>query len=299
MEDRLKRLENRLILPFSLDRPKKRFYIAVMKTERYNEFAGSPIVIGIYHTMYRTVNWKKHIFDRPGALLTIRNSGKIAYRDNEQELRPGDLAIYDALPRHEFSGGNDWTYYWFHVPPEMLEEYRDTPYNTSVPGVRLASFEKLQLARIKVELQEAQSLFLLRPSHWEKLSALLMQVVIARGFKSITTGSISEKTPLDGALKLLEEDGGSRTVAGIASSCGMSRATFFRKFQAQYGCSPLEYRDNRIIAQAKVLLCSTSLQIKEIAFQLNFHDSYYFSKFFHSKTGLPPSEYRRRNHIVR
>ena len=72
-------------------------------------------------------------------------------------------------------------------------------------------------------------------------------------------------------------------------------SNFFRKFRSEYNCSPIEYRDNQVIAHAKILLCSTELQIKEIARELNFDDPYYFSRFFHARTGNTPSQYRKRH----
>ena len=75
----------------------------------------------------------------------------------------------------------------------------------------------------------------------------------------------------------------------------MSLSNFFRKFRSEYNCSPIEYRDNQVIAHAKILLCSTELQIKEIARELNFDDPYYFSRFFHARTGNTPSQYRKRH----
>lgn len=48
----------------------------------------------------------------------------------------------------------------------------------------------------------------------------------------------------------------------------------------------------RVLLEAKRLLQSTDLSIKEIAFQLGFVDHAYFSNFFKSHTGATPTEFR-------
>lgn len=50
----------------------------------------------------------------------------------------------------------------------------------------------------------------------------------------------------------------------------------------------------RIALEAKRLLCNTGAGVAEIAYQLNFEDPAYFSRFFRKHTGLAPGEFRRR-----
>jgi AraC family transcriptional activator of pobA len=48
----------------------------------------------------------------------------------------------------------------------------------------------------------------------------------------------------------------------------------------------------RVLLEAKRLLQSTDLSIKEIAFELGFVDHAYFSNFFKSQTSVTPTEFR-------
>ncbi|WP_316788634.1 helix-turn-helix domain-containing protein [Pedobacter frigoris] len=48
----------------------------------------------------------------------------------------------------------------------------------------------------------------------------------------------------------------------------------------------------RVCTEAKRLLQSTGLSIKEIAFELGFVDQAYFSNFFKGQTGISPTEFR-------
>lgn len=236
--------------------------------------------------------WRKLFYDRPGALLTVARRGVIFYNGQCQHLGPGDLALYDALPLHSFAGESDWTYYWFHLPRSFFDEYRDYPYNTEVAGVRVAHFEQLALSRIRLELQEAYLLSIQQPQHWEKLCELLLRVVLVRAFDCINNGHVAMPSPFQNAIRHLEFFDTGKTMEEIARACGMSRSVFFSRFQSEYGCTPIEYRDNLIISKAKTLLASTNLQIREISSRLHFQDHYYFSKYFFKRTGQTASAFR-------
>lgn len=53
---------------------------------------------------------------------------------------------------------------------------------------------------------------------------------------------------------------------------------------------------NRIALEAKRLLINLELSVSEIAYQLNFKDNSYFTKFFKKQTGISPDEFRRQQH---
>ena len=50
---------------------------------------------------------------------------------------------------------------------------------------------------------------------------------------------------------------------------------------------------NRIILEAKRLLVNTQSTISQIAFELNFEDNSYFTKFFKSNSGVSPIDFRK------
>lgn len=60
------------------------------------------------------------------------------------------------------------------------------------------------------------------------------------------------------------------------------------------GASATQLIQQRVLLQAKRLLQSTDLSIKEIAFELGFVDHAYFSNSFKSHTGATPTEFREK-----
>ena len=80
--------------------------------------------------------------------------------------------------------------------------------------------------------------------------------------------------------------------ATLAEACGISEAYFRRLFKAQTGLSPKQYLLDIRINHAKQLLCDNAQPIARIAEYCGFTNPYHFSRAFHSRTGLTPSDYR-------
>ena len=83
-----------------------------------------------------------------------------------------------------------------------------------------------------------------------------------------------------------------QTVAQIASAVGMGFENFRKKFKAEYGVSPHQYRQKQIYLKAWHLLLGTDKPMYEIAEGLGFYDEHYFSRFFKKHNGLSPVHFR-------
>lgn len=95
-------------------------------------------------------------------------------------------------------------------------------------------------------------------------------------------------------LKKMEEDiNVSMTVEDMAKLCGKSVSDFSRKFKEMIGIPPKSYLHNLVLDQSKMLLVTTALSIKEIAYEVGFRDNLYFSRFFKKYSGLSPLAYRK------
>ena len=64
-------------------------------------------------------------------------------------------------------------------------------------------------------------------------------------------------------------------------------------FQKLTGHTPKEIIDDRCIQEIKMRLRTTNDSMQEIAFQLNFPDQSFFSRYFKKHTGITPAEYRQ------
>lgn len=80
----------------------------------------------------------------------------------------------------------------------------------------------------------------------------------------------------------------------LASLCGLSASQFKHKFKAQVGTSPRDFINLQKIEYAKSLLLENK-NVTEIAMELGFNTSSYFSTVFKRYTSYTPLEYRKRN----
>lgn len=84
-------------------------------------------------------------------------------------------------------------------------------------------------------------------------------------------------------------------IAELAKDLNISRNYMYTIFKKDYGISPQEYLIRRRIEKSKQLLINNGarLSIKEISNAVGFENPLYFSRLFHARTGVSPSQYRK------
>jgi transcriptional regulator GlxA family with amidase domain len=80
----------------------------------------------------------------------------------------------------------------------------------------------------------------------------------------------------------------------LARMAQMSKRSFIRAFQAATGSSPISYLIEQRVNRAATLLRKEEGSITEIAFQVGFSDSNYFTRQFRKVFGVSPRDYRRK-----
>lgn len=81
----------------------------------------------------------------------------------------------------------------------------------------------------------------------------------------------------------------------LAKIARMSRRSFQRAFHSATGAAPRAWIITQRIHRACTMLRHTHLQITEIAYEVGFNDSNYFTRQFRKTTGLTPRAYRLRH----
>jgi AraC-like DNA-binding protein len=97
------------------------------------------------------------------------------------------------------------------------------------------------------------------------------------------------------AVKDLLDQTSSRPLAiqPLLRTMGFSYAHLCRLFKATFGLSPVQYRNAARLERAKNFLRDPKRTIAEAAYAAGFDDPAYFSRKFHERHGIPPSEARR------
>ncbi len=84
------------------------------------------------------------------------------------------------------------------------------------------------------------------------------------------------------------------SISDAADRAGLSSSHFRTEFRQATGFSPLDYLTQLRLREAKQLLANSTKPVTDIAFELGFTSSQYFSTVFRKYTGLTPSQFRRR-----
>ena len=86
-------------------------------------------------------------------------------------------------------------------------------------------------------------------------------------------------------------------VETLASIMGLSEGETSRTFKKLTGQSPMDYIIHYRIKIATILLKNTSKSITDIAFEVGFSSSNYFTIAFKKITGLTPSKYKKHTSV--
>ncbi|WP_342380013.1 helix-turn-helix transcriptional regulator [Myxococcus stipitatus] len=85
-------------------------------------------------------------------------------------------------------------------------------------------------------------------------------------------------------------------VEAIAKAAYMSQAHFSRRFKQEYGESPYSYLMTRRIERAMALLRRGDLSVTDVCMAVGCTSLGSFSASFTKLVGVPPSDYRARQH---
>ena len=80
----------------------------------------------------------------------------------------------------------------------------------------------------------------------------------------------------------------------LADRLGVTPSTLTRACRAVTGRSPADLIHERLLAEARRLLCLGSRNVSGVAYALGFEPAY-FSRFFRRHEGVSPAAYQRRH----
>jgi AraC family transcriptional regulator of arabinose operon len=203
---------------------------------------------------------------------------------------PGQVLLIPARQAHSYGAqdSHPWTIWWLHVA------------GTDVPGLIAAT--GVPAAGGVRNVVDPHRLALLADSvvsgmeRDETVSSLLaasgaawhLLALIAADGPETEAGSPVQRTQ----RYLREHLSESITVAGLATAAGLSASHFATVFRKATGVPVLSYLTQLRMAQARELLDTTDLSVREIADQVGYRDAFYFSRHFRTVHHLAPTQYR-------
>ena len=103
------------------------------------------------------------------------------------------------------------------------------------------------------------------------------------------------------AVKHIEKNYADQKISNksLARECGVSEVYLRKLFIKNLNTTPKKYISEMRLKKAKQLLSEGVLKIGAIAEECGFSSTYNFCRFFKSKTNISPTEYMKRNRVLK
>ena len=201
---------------------------------------------------------------------------------------PGELIYYEA-DRHA-----PWSYTWIGMQGIKVKGYLERTSLWDNLVIHYGQDDQMKLCHEK--MFEADKL----PKNRDLIMNSLMYeylFLLARKFPNTSLPDDEPKSDyVEEALKYIEgRYCDPITIQEIAGHLNINRSYLHRLFKSFTGVSIQNYLLDYRMRQACILLQNTSLSVRSIAHTVSYADPLYFSRIFHQKMGVSPSEYRKQN----
>ncbi|MBQ7292294.1 MAG: helix-turn-helix domain-containing protein [Clostridia bacterium] len=242
----------------------------------------------------KTFNHEYGPIKRSHFIITLVRNGSATLFTEDKHLTfgEGDIIIMFPEVEYHYRAHGNWSIKWVGVGSAdlglFLERLGITP---ASPIVKCCNREKAEtLLNDIYGATKTPS-----PSQIMKLKALLCELIsiIAESREKGVEPRIARSSDILAYIAShYTED---IKVSEIAKTYHIDRSHLERSFKKETGSSVRETIINFRIKKAQTLLRETSFSVSEIAKASGFRDRLYFSKFFHKKFGMTPSQYREQS----
>lgn len=157
---------------------------------------------------------------------------------------------------------------------------------------RILSFSSLDLDQYEILFQSFLRLTSVQAKDQRHFVRLWIELLLSY---ILRTANRAARTPLPDVAEYIRLNLRSDlAVEDLASQAGMSLSSFRNAFKNLYGLTPKQFQQQKQLEEFQWLLRSTDRSLKDIAESLGLGNPNYLSTWFQEKTGLSPTEWRRR-----
>jgi AraC-like DNA-binding protein len=196
--------------------------------------------------------------------------------------------------RYRPDPASGWIESWIEVKGTFLDRLR----RAGVIDPRRPVYATPPVLELEQLFETAATLARIKPPGFTVRLGLLaaeMLALLRWGPRSRGTAPRRIDALISESQALLAEDFAEKlSLEQIARRLGLGYSYFRRKFKAQTGFSPKQYRLEMRHHRAKNLLLNSGLTVKEISGQLGYSSPFHLSQEFSRRAGLSPQRWRKR-----
>jgi AraC-like DNA-binding protein len=243
---------------------------------------------------------KGRVLDEFQLLYITNGDGVFTFGNNKQSCLINEGNMFFLMPGvwHTYKPlqNSGWNEYWIGFKGKFINQIVEEGFFINRSPVFKIGFNEriidLYIKAIEIANEE-------RAGYQQALSGIVMHILGLMYYRDKTHDFEDENLieKINKSKVIMRESVYKNiTPEDIAKSLNISYSGFRRAFKEFTGTSPSKYMVELKLNEAKLLLSTSSLFIKEIAYSLNIENPEYFSVFFKKRTGLTPLEYR--NHVA-
>ncbi|MCM1111054.1 MAG: AraC family transcriptional regulator [Clostridium sp.] len=258
---------------------------------------GGEYPLGSHPELYRFSPAAGRVLDEYQLVYITGGGGWFTSRQGKKtRIVPGSMIMLFPGEWHSYSPDPElgWEEYWIgmrgpHFDRRIGMNFFSTDSPVSHIGVSSTMVDLYErLIRVGDEekpgyqqLMSGMALHLLGLTYYKQLNNVLNDPAEA---DIVTRAKLMMRDTMDSSM----------TAEDIAESLGVGYSRFRKMFRLYTGVAPAQYWLQLKIVRAKELLTSSPSSVSEIAYQLGYENTAQFSTCFRKKTGITPSEFRRR-----
>lgn len=218
----------------------------------------------------------------------VKGSVKIEYDNISYIARMGETVLIDCHKPHSYSSMGDLDTIWFHFDggnskamyQELLNLY---------PSVIVAK----NSSEIVNRIYKIYDIYKYKKKSSEAIQSALIARILGEFFQVPIAETLDKVNIIHRVINHMEENYNQElTIQELSKIAGLSEYYFSRLFKKQTGYTLHEYLIKTRVISAKVLLKSTNLTLREIAYQCGFTNESSFSNTFKKITDMTPTVFK-------
>ncbi len=235
----------------------------------------------------------RQTFESCNFSFILKGGGDYLFRGKRFAVEAPCMLIQWPGEPMDYGPSGEWSELYFIYPPESFALLTASGLmKTGAPVRTMSNFGRIQekADRLRQELN-GENL------NADRIDLLCYELLLESWVKSGEDQLNRSRIP-EIRRRLERHPGQEIDCAALAAEFSMSLSSLRRYWRQYHGPESFSaYRNGCFLRKSCRLLVETSLQIKEIAAELEFSDPFYFSRKFHQLAGVSPQEYRRKYQV--
>lgn len=256
----------------------------------------NPLLCSEFREGRSYTNWRPRGSGDWLLIFTLAGAGRVVAGGEAQRLLPGDTLLFAPEAEQDYSTDPDagqWHLRWAHFRPRSHWRpwllWPEIAPLTSKVGLR-----GTEAAEVAAALQRMLVARRLGGEGGEDLAMNALEETLIRCARS---GPASSRPAMDERVRravryLATHPGEPFQLSRLARHCGLSASRLSHLFRQELATSPQRFGERLRLDCARELLAQTNLSISEVAAEVGFADSFYFSRRYRRIFGHAPRQAR-------